>query len=556
VVQQRTLAFGQQSNNRHSENIVIQLIDKTVARLFAGVLFCLIALPLLARDRPNIVVILVDDMGFSDIGCYGSEIDTPNLDALAQAGLRFSQFYNTGRCCPTRAALMTGLYSHQAGVGHMTSDFKLPGYRGTLNDNCITIAQALRPAGYFTAMSGKWHLGADDGQRPISRGFDRYYGTTTGGVYYDLTTTGKGRVLYRDDTLIASKNEQLPEGFYATHHFTDNAVRFIDEARAADKPFFLYLAYIAPHFPLQAPQATIDKYRGKYADGWEKVRRQRHERQVEMELIDKNWPPAPRPEGVKAWDQLTDAQRDRMDHIMAVYAAVMDEMDQSIGTLVQALRDRGELDNTLILFVSDNGGNAERGPMGVLEGGAWLGGPGSKVWCGKSWAWAQNTPFREFKSHVHEGGIATPMIAHWPAGIDKSLNGGWNRGVGHVIDVMATCVDVGGAAYPKQHNGQAITPMQGISLKPTFTGQPIERDGMLFWEHQGNRAVREGDWKLVAKGINGPWELYDLDKDRTEANNLADAHPDRVKQLAQAWQAWAQRANVYPMPTFGAWKKK
>jgi arylsulfatase len=535
---------------------VIQPIRKDVARLFVVVLFCLSALPARAEDRPNIVVILVDDMGFSDIGCYGGEIETPNLDALAKGGLRFSRFYNTGRCCPTRAALMTGLFSHQSGVGHMTGDFKLPGFRGALNEQCVTIAEALKPAGYFTAMSGKWHLGEKDGQRPISRGFDRYYGTTTGGVFYDLTSTGKTRELFLDDTLLANHNADLPEGFYSTHAFTDYAVQFIDEAREADKPFFLYLAHIAPHFPLQAPQATIDKYRGKYAKGWEPIQRARHARQVEMGLIDERWPLAPRPEGVKAWDQLTDDQRDRMDHIMAIYAAVMDEMDQSIGKLVQALRERDALDNTLILFVSDNGGNAERGPMGVLEGGERLGGPGSKVWCGKSWAWAQNTPFREFKSHVHEGGIATPMIAHWPAGIDAALNGGWNQDVGHVIDIMATCVDLAGAKYPAKHNGLAITPIQGISLKPAFTGQPIERDGMLFWEHQGNRAVRDGDWKLVAKGINGPWELYNLLRDRTESNNLADTHPDRVKQLIQAWEAWAHRAKIYPMPTFGAWKKK
>lgn len=514
-----------------------------------------LALPCFAAERPNIVVILVDDMGFSDIGCYGGEIDTPNLDALAKGGLRFSRFYNTGRCCPTRAALMTGLYSHQAGVGHMVGDFKLPGFRGRLNDSCVTIAEALRPAGYFTAMSGKWHLGAEDGWRPISRGFDRYYGTTTGGVFYDLTSTGKGRELYRDDKLIASRNDQLPEGFYSTHAFTDNAIQFIDEAREADKPFFLYLAHIAPHFPLQAPQATIDKYRGKYAQGWEHVQRERHKRQLAMGLVDKDWPVAPRPGDVRAWDKLSDAERDRMDHIMAIYAAVIDELDQSIGKLVGALRERGALDNTVILFMSDNGGNAERGPMGVFEIGERHGGPGSKVWCGKSWAWAQNTPFREFKSYVHEGGIATPLIAHWPAGIDKSLRGKWTDEVGHVIDIMATCVDLAGAHYPKQHRDQPVTPMEGVSLRPTFMDKPIERDGMLFWEHQGNRAVRHGDWKLVARRIDGPWELYDLGSDRTESNDLSKERPAIASRLAEAWEAWAHRAKVYPMPKFGAWKK-
>jgi arylsulfatase A-like enzyme len=507
-------------------------------------------------NRPNIVVILVDDMGFSDIGCYGGEIETPNIDALAKNGLRYTQFYNTGRCCPTRAALLTGLYSHQAGVGHMVSDFKLPGFRGALNDNCVTIAEALKPAGYFTAMSGKWHVGAKDGQRPVSRGFDRYFGTTTGGVFYDLTTTGRTRELFLDDKLIADQDSELPKGFYSTHAFTDHAVKFIDEARQADKPFFLYLAHIAPHFPLQAPKATINKYRGKYKAGWEHLQRERHKRQVAMGLIDMSWPLAPLPEKVKPWIQHSDAERDRMEHIMAIYAAVMDELDQSIGTLIEALRTRNQLDNTLILFVSDNGGNAEHGPLGTLEGGEWLGGPGSKVWCGMSWAWAQNTPFREFKSHVHEGGISTPLIAHWPKGIDPSRNGKWNRGVGHVIDIMATCVDVAGATYPKQHNGKPVTPMQGVSLKPTFVNQAIKRDGMLYWEHQGNRAARDGDWKIVAKGIGNPWELYNLKSDRTEANNLAGKHPERTKKLAKAWDDWAHRAKVYPMPKFGAWKKK
>jgi len=509
-----------------------------------------------AQDRPNIIVILVDDMGFSDIGCYGGEIATPNIDALAQHGLRYRNFYNTGRCCPTRAALMTGLYSHQAGVGHMTGDYHLPGFTGRLNDQCVTIAQALRPAGYFTAMSGKWHLGAADGQRPISRGFDRYFGTTTGGVYYDLTSTSTTRELYLDDNLLAGRDEDLPEGFYSTHSFTDYAVRFIDQAREQDKPFFLYLAHIAPHFPLQAPQETIDRYRGTYAGGWEQLQQQRHARQVEMGLIDADWPLAPRPGNVRAWGDLSDAERDRMDQIMAIYAAVVEEMDRSVGTLVEALRERGELDNTLILFMSDNGGNAERGPMGVLEGGDRPGGPGSGVWCGMSWAWAQNTPFRMYKQYAHEGGIATPLIAHWPAGIDADLNGGWSDQVSHVIDIMPTCVDLASADYPEQVNGQAITPLQGMSLASTFDGEISDRAAMLFWEHQGNRAVRDGDWKLVAKGINGPWELYNLAIDRTESNNLAGQEPEIATRLAEAWEDWAHASNVYPLPTFGAWRRR
>ncbi|MEM6504129.1 MAG: arylsulfatase [Planctomycetota bacterium] len=509
-----------------------------------------------AEDRPpNIVVVLVDDMGFSDIGCYGGEIPTPNLDALATNGLRFSQFYNTGRCCPTRASLLTGLYPHQSGMGHMTQDLGLPGYRGALHKRCVTIAEALKPAGYFTAMTGKWHVGKEDGQRPAQRGFDRFFGSTFGGVFYDISTMG-GKQFFLDDKMIANKDSDLPEGFYSTHAFADYAIQFIDEAREADKPFFLYLAHIAPHFPLQAPKETIAKHRGKYMQGWEKLQNERHKRQLEMELVDPNWPKAPRPGNVRPWNKLNDAEQNRMDHIMAIYAAVMEEMDNSIGTLVKALRERGELDNTLILFMSDNGGNAERGPMGVLDGGEWLGGPGSKVWCGKSWAWAQNTPFREFKHWVHEGGIATPLIAHWPKGIDPSLNGKWNDTPGHVIDIMATCLDVASAQYPEQNRGKQIIPLQGISLRPAFKGQAIERDAPIFWEHEGNRAIRGGKWKLVAKGINGPWQLYDLEQDRTEANNLIKKHPAIAKRLADAWEAWAKQANVYPMPNRSYWKKK
>lgn len=515
----------------------------------------LFTLPVFATDRPNIVVILVDDMGFSDIGCYGGEIPTPNLDALAKNGLRFSQFYNTGRCCPTRASLLTGLYPHQAGMGHMTQDLGLPGYRGVLHSRCVTIAEVLKPAGYFTAMTGKWHVGEKDGQRPISRGFDRFFGSTFGGVFYDISTMG-GKKFYLDDKMIADKDSDLPEGFYSTHAFADYSVRFIDEAREADKPFFLYLAHIAPHFPLQAPKETIAKHRGKYTGGWGKLQHDRHKRQLEMGLVDPNWPKAPRPGNVRPWDKLNDAERDRMDHIMAIYAAVMEEMDKSIGTLVNALRERGELDNTLVLFMSDNGGNAERGPMGVLNGGKWLGGPGSKVWCGKSWAWAQNTPFREFKHYVHEGGIATPLIAHWPKGIDHALNGKWTDEPGHVIDIMATCLDVASANYPNQHRNQEIIPLQGVSLRPTFTGQVVQRNAPIFWEHEGNRAIRDGDWKLVAKGINSPWQLYDLTKDRTEANNLVNKHPSIAKRLANAWEAWSEQTNVYPMPNQHHWKKR
>jgi len=493
------------------------------------------------RGAPNIVVILVDDMGFSDVGCYGSEIPTPNLDALAAGGLRFTQFYNTARCCPSRATLLTGLYAHQAGVGHMVEDRGTPGYRGRLNDRCVTIADVLRGAGYFTAMTGKWHVGQNHGVVPWERGFDRSLNAAAGGFYYAASPRAE---LFLNGRKLASDAPELPKDWYSTDLWTDFGIKFIDEALTAKKPFFLYLAHNAPHFPLQAPAEDIAKFRGKYMIGWDKLRQQRHAKQIELGIVDKAWPLAPRPKEVKAWDALTPEEKDRFDHIMAIYAAVMSRMDQSIGRLTAALRQRGALDNTLILFMSDNGGNAEAGPNGTFQGDP-PGSAASTVFCGQSWATLENTPLRRYKHFNHEGGIATPLIAHWPAGI--AAKGELRSQPGHLIDIMATCVDLSGATYPKDFKGQPILPMEGRSLRPAFANKPLERDA-LFWEHEGNAAVRAGDWKLVRLGRNGPWELYDLKTDRTELHDLAAEQPERAKELAAKWDAWAERAHVKPYP--------
>lgn len=526
-----------------------------------ALLIALIAFAPLASaqiDKPNIVIILADDMGYSDIGCYGGEVKTPNLDALAQQGVRFTQFYNTGRCCPTRAALLTGLYPHQAGVGHMVQDRGRPGYIGKLNDRCVSIAEVLRTAGYHTAMAGKWHVtpfdynteeASDRDTWPLQRGFDRFVGSLAGGGNY---YGPKG-------WMIDNQFAQPGENFYYTDAVADAAVGFVSDA-PRDKPVFMYVAFTAPHWPLHALKEDIAKYKGVYDVGWDAVREARHQRMIDMGLIDKDWPLSPRDTRVSAWqDEKEKAWRSQQ---MATYAAMIDRMDQGIGRIVQSLKESQRYDNTLIFFLSDNGGCEEGVSMPGIKRFAkdgqdttqWgnradvmPGPPGTFQSYAIPWANASNTPFRWYKSEVHEGGVATPLIVHWPRAIAQAQRGTLSHQPGHVIDLMATCVDVSGATYPKQFGDREIQPMQGVSLRAAFAGQALEREQPLFFEHEGNRAIREGRWKLV-KLRNQPWELYDLQSDRTELHNLADEHPDRVKSMYEAWQAWAKRANVLPVP--------
>jgi arylsulfatase A-like enzyme len=540
-------------------------------------------------ERPNIIVILSDDMGFCDLGCYGSEIKTPNLDALAAGGLRFTQFYNTARCCPSRAALLTGLYSHQAGVGHMTdSHHDLDGYLGDLNDRCVTIPQVLKPAGYGTYMVGKWHVTSHVGPNgpkynwPIQRGFDQFYGTILGaGNFFDPGA------LTRQNTMISAFNdpEYKPQQYYYTEALSDQACRMMDDHQKAHaaQPFFLYMAYTAAHWPMHALEKDIAKYKGKYDGGYEPIRKARFERMKQMGLIDPTWDLSPR-EG--DWDKVENKAWEA--RCMEVYAAMIDNMDQGIGRIVETLKKNGQFDNTLILFMQDNGGNLEtvgrqgnvarkaepslpklppehinlsgrpkqtRDGYPVLSGTGVMPGPSDTfIAYGKSWANVSNTPFREYKHFVHEGGIATPLIAHWPAGITRKNE--LEKQPGHLIDVMATCVDLAGADYPKEFAGKAITPMEGRSLRPAFKGEAISRDA-IFWEHEGNRAVREGDWKLVATAAGGKWELYNMAVDRTEMHDLATSEPQRATDLATKWEAWAKRAHVLPWPykpAYGAGK--
>lgn len=497
-----------------------------------------------AAERPNIVVILVDDMGWSDIGCYGSEIPTPHLDALAVQGLRFTQFYNTGRCSPTRASLLTGHYPHQAGMGHLDNDVRPghPGFQGKLADSSVTMAEVLRDAGYLTAMTGKWHLGQQHGTPPWKRGFDRSLNLQAGGVHFFNQTGSKGGARLYLNGEEKPLNDPMFGEWYGAQLWTDWGLKFIDDARSAQKPFFLYLAHCAPHFPLMAPEADIARYRGKYLAGWDELRLARHRKQMDMGLVDAKWPLSPRAPNSPAWQDVSADEKTRFDHLMAIYAAMIDTMDRSVGTLVAGLRDRGQLDNTLILFVSDNGGNAESGPNGRYEGDH----PGdahSNVFLGQNWATLNNTPFRRWKHYVHEGGCSTPLIAHWPLGIGETQRGRLIHQPGHLVDLMATVVEAAGARYPMEFQGRTIEAMEGVSLTPAFSGQPFVRSQPIFFNHEDNRAVRDGRWKLVALA-GQPWELYDIDADRTELNDLSARYPDRVKAMSEQYDVWAKRTRV------------
>ena len=529
---------------------------------------------------------MADDMGWSDIGCYGSEIETPNLDRLAENGLRFTQFYNTGRCCPTRASLLTGTYPHQAGIGHMMNDTGLPGYMGDLGSDVQTIAEVLKPAKYSTYLSGKWHVtpkihpGSSQHNWPRQRGFDRFYGTIHGaGSFFDPNS------LTRQNTLISpyADPEYKPEEFFYTDAINDHATRFITEHKG-NNPFFLYIAHTAPHWPMHALPEDIEKYKGRYDAGWEVIRAARYQRQLEMGLIDPKWKLSPR--DAEPWSEVRNKKWEI--RLMEVYAAMIDRMDQGLGRVIGALEKREMMDNTLILFIADNGGCAEG--MGRKEGIQYKdsdpdvlkpmkatdlqmdmipkrtregvvmkqgtevmpGGPDTYHGYGRAWANVSNTPFREYKHWVHEGGIGTPLVAHWPKGIAPKLRGKFEHQPAHLIDLMATCVDLGLAEYPKEANGQKIVPMQGVSLKPAFSGKKLGRENPIFWEHEGNRAIRMGKWKLVAKGANGAWELYDLNADRSELNDLSERHPERTKEMADRWEAWAIEAKAKPWP----WNRK
>ncbi len=517
-----------------------------------------------ADDRPNIVLIMADDMGFSDLGCYGGEIHTPNLDRLAERGLRFTQFYNCAVCVSTRASLLYGVYPAQAGVvpngdtncTRLTDDWKYsvnPGEVGLPPSekiqparHCVSLAEVLKAAGYRTFMTGKWH-GA---HTPVERGFDRYYGLLSGCCNYFNPGLRRGnepepgrknpneaRPWALDADILRPYTPEPPD-FYATDAFTDQAIAYLDEHGRDDRPFFLYLAYTAPHFPIQAPPEDIARYRGRYLAGWNEVRRERHEKQKQLGLIDPNWPLSPRDPRIPEWEQIDN--KDEWDLKMAVYAAMIDRMDRNIGRVLDKLRALDHADNTLVLFLSDNGACAESVnstpdiPPGPLASYRTVDAP---------WATVSNTPFRRFKKFLHEGGIATPLIAYWPGVLKRG--GAITTEAGHVIDLMPTFCELAGADYPRDFNGEAIQPAPGRSLLPVLQGRPPGPRGDLCWELWGHQAIRTGRWKLVGcRG--GAWELYDLQTDRTEQHNLAAAMPDRVEELAKRYRHWAETLNAPP----------
>ncbi|GAB3284879.1 arylsulfatase [Larkinella harenae] len=505
------------------------------------------------RVRPNIILVMVDDMGYSDLGSYGSEIQTPNLDRLASEGLRLREFYNNAICAPTRASLITGQYPHKAGIGYFNVNLGLPAYQGYLNKESLTFGEVLKNAGYSTLLSGKWHVGNDSLVWPKQRGFDRFYGILGGGSnYFDAGPMPTGR---NSPVVILEGNQRQhpkPNSYYFTDEITTHALTYLDEQSKeakpnAARPFFLYLAYTAPHWPLQALPEDIAKYRGKYDAGWDDIRKQRLDRQVKLGIITQKQADAAavRDADIPDWDALTYDEKTLWKAKMEVYAAMLDRADQGIGKILAKLKELKKDDNTLIIFISDNGAPAED----VAHWGSKAGrnsGPGGTAGSfesqGKNWAYVSNAPFRAFKAFSYEGGISSPFIAWFPG---KIKPGRLEKGTGHLIDIAPTLYEVAGASYPTTHGGTTTNPLPGVSLANLlFNEKPLDAQRPLFWEWAGNRAIRRGKWKLVSIYPSYQWELYDLDTDRGETKNVAAQNPTVVDALSVLYFDWAKRTDV------------
>ncbi|WP_183556778.1 arylsulfatase [Mucilaginibacter sp. SP1R1] len=495
------------------------------------------------NPKPNIVIILADDMGFADLGCFGSEIHTPNIDRLAREGLKMTQFYNAGRCCPSRTSLLTGLYPHQAGVGDMVKYKGSPAYQGYLNDSCVTIAQLLKAeAGYNTIVSGKWHVGLQPSALAFNRGFDKSFTMLNNGSSYfnskPLYNDGSKITFMLNDKEIVRNDTSK----YLTQAITDFALQSLDKISEQKNPFLLYVAYNAPHWPIQALPADIARYKGKYLKGWDKLRRERYQKLLASGIIKKDWKLSARNAKVPDWDSLSPEEKDKWDTRMAIYAAMIDRMDAGVGEIMNKLKQLGKDKNTIVLFLSDNGGSADevKSLSTVIQK---SGTPGSVESIDSyeiPWANVSNTPFKLFKRNTHEGGIATPFIAWYP-GVIKA--GSTNTQPAHFIDIMPTCLSLSGISYPAQFENKKLTPLEGLSLTNIFKNKPYKGHDAIFWEHEGSRAVRKGKWKLVAE-IGDPWELYDLEADRSETNNLAAQYPDKVKGLEKEYLQWAAKVGV------------
>ncbi len=490
---------------------------------YIAALLCTLSATAHAAARPNIVLIMADDMGYSDIGCYGGEIQTPNIDMLAQQGLRFTQFYNNAKCTTTRASLLSGMYPRDKG--------------NSIPRSIPTVAEALRAASYQTGMSGKWHLGSKPPQRPFDRGFDEYYGLMDGAVNYFNPARpdpsfkgGTVRTFGHNDKLV----HEFPDDFYTTDYFAAHTIETIRRFAKTGKPFFVHLAFNAPHYPLHAWPADIAKYRGKYMMGWEELRKRRHARQIEMGLLDPKWPLSPTDSKSYDWSGANQAWEDLR---MATYAAMVDRMDQNIGKLLATLNDLGIQDNTVVMFLSDNGGCTEE--PGGRDDTQQPGIVSTYTAVGPAWGWAQNTPFRRYKSWVNEGGISTPFIVRWPGHVKEGTMSGQ---LGHIIDVVPTCLELAGARLPDEINGERTSPLEGRSLLPIFQGEPRTSPEALYWEWSGNCAVRRGQWKLVWDTAAKPlrWSLYDIEADRTELHDRAAEMPEKVAELTADYTRWAK----------------
>ena len=513
--------------------------------------------------KPNVIVILVDDMGFADLGITGSEIRTPNIDQLSANGALLTSMYNCARCCPTRASLLTGLYPHNAGIGHMGANLGTPAYQGFLRNDSATIAEVLRESGYRTLMSGKWHVGGDfdarevdnwqvgdlDHPTPMQRGFDHFYGIIDGATHFFSP-----HFVLEDDNRV----EDFSDDYYFTDAITDKAIGMIEGAVEDEMPFFLYLAHTAPHWPLHAHPEDIARYDGIYTGGWDATRTARHEEMNSKGLFQTTWNISPRDDQVHPWAE--EKFRHWESQKMATYAAMVDRMDQSIGVLVQSLKRLNQFDDSLILFLSDNGGCAEfmaedgwaKFYPNTTQDGRKItmgnrpdvmpGSPLSFQSYDKPWANVSNAPFRLFKHFVHEGGISTPLVAHWPNGIDK---GQTFHEASHVVDILPTVLEITGSSALTELGGHAIQPSDGESLLGLFQGKSWQREQPIFWEHEGNCAIRQGQFKLV-KQYGQNWELYDMETDRTELNNLAGKNKLFEKIMLTEFNHWADSIGVMP----------
>jgi arylsulfatase len=503
----------------------------------AGILLLTGGSPVKTDSRPNIIYILADDMGYSDIGCYGGEVNTPNIDRLAENGIKLRSFYNNARCCPTRASLLTGQYPHLVGMGHMVTlpnaKYTPGSYQGFLDTSYPTIAEELRRGGYHTYMAGKWHVGERPQHWPLTRGFDHYFGLISGASsYYEIIPQEKGK---RHIVLDDKDYPVPPQGYYMTDAFTDHAIGYLNDEKnktgADAKPFFLYLAYTAPHFPMHALETDVAKYEKLYEQGWDVTRDKRYEKMKRLGVIDERYYLTKRPADIPAWDDATDKKT--WVRKMAVYAAMIDRMDQNIGRLINTLKQNGQYDNTIIIFLSDNGGCAENvSNRNFNDTTKKIGERGSYVTYDVPWANVSNTPFKKYKRFLHEGGMITPCIIQWPAKIKPRA--GYQTGIGHVIDLLPTGLELAG--LPAKN-------LPGESLSFLWNGnKPSPKT--YYWEHEGNQAIRKGNWKLVKDLEDPAWELYDLAIDPTETKDLAATMPKLVEQLSTEYAAWARKVGV------------